>query len=253
MLKRQLLFLSFLCIGLTIQAQEKVRLIGIGHASILDTYLSQENYSGPEVRLLHSTTSFLDKHPQWSRTFTSQLSFSNTSPRSNDGTNLAGMLEYSFAMNRHFQINENLDIAFGGLADCFLGGIYNTRNGNNPAQLKLGIDIAPEIAASYKFQLLNKPMRLNYRADLPLAGLHFSPAYGQSYYEIFSKGNYDHNICLASPFSAVNFSQMLTVDVWFGKRALTVGYLGAYRQADMNSLKYHNYSHSFVIGYTLGN
>ncbi len=253
MQRRLLLILSVLCLGLSVQAQEKTRLLGIGHASVLDTYLSQENYSGPEVRLLHGTTTFLKNHPQWSRTLTSQLSFSKTSPRSDDGANLAGMLAYSFAMNRHFLISEQLDIAVGGLADGFLGGIYNTRNGNNPAQLKLGIDIAPEVAASYKFRLFNKPMRLNYRANMPLAGLHFSPAYGQSYYEIFSKGNYDHNICFASPFSAVSFSQMLTVDIWFGKRALTFGYLGSYRQTDMNQLKYHNYSHSFVIGYTLGN
>ncbi len=161
------------------------------------------------------------------------------------------MFDYSFGMHRLFTIARKVGIAIGGQADFFIGGIYNTRNGNNPAQLKLGIDVAPSVRAAYKFRVFRKRMRLNYCIGVPFVGLQFSPAYGQSYYEIFAKSDYDHNVCFTSVFGAASLSQRLTMSVFFRKAALTFGYLNNCRQSKVNSLKYHSYSHSFVIGYTL--
>ena len=76
----------------------------------------------------------------------------------------------------------------------------------------------------------------------------FSPNYGQSYYEIFSRGDYDHNIVCTYLGNAPALKQLLTLDFTLWKTTFRVGYLGDYQQANVNNLKYHSYSNSLVIG-----
>ncbi len=249
--RHSLFLLLALALSINATAQEKTWLVGVGHNSLLDTYLSQEHYSGVEFNLMHDLTKRLKKDSLWSRSHTYSLSFALTKPRSDAATDYFAMFDYSFGMHRCLLSDGKFDIAVGAQVDFYVGGIYNSRNGNNPGQLKLGGDLAPSVKASYRFSLFHKPMRVDYNAHMPLVGLEFSPAYGQSYYEIFTKDNYDHNVCFTSPFGAVNFFQRLTVNVYFSKTALTFGYLGNYRQSEHNSLKYHAYTHSFLIGFTL--
>lgn len=259
----------FLCLASSLRAQEEgapglralpdimsnnnVDMVSIGHASQLDTYLSPEHYSGLELRYIGERSRW-HKSPQTYHTFTTQGYITSTSPRSDNASNLSGMFEISFGLHKQHTINDNLYLSYGIQADAFIGGTYNTHNGNNPAQLHTGTDIAPTAKASYLFTLFKRQMLLNYSVSVPLVGLQFSPAYGQPYYEIFSEGNYDHNICFTSPFNAASLSNRITLDIPVkhggkSRSAIRVGYLGDFRQAKLNDIKSHHFTHGFIIGY----
>lgn len=245
---KAIIALAMLWSGLGVSAQERAQMISVGYSSLLDTYLSPEHYSGVELRYIGERTN-QKPDSNMSHTWTTQGFVSSTSPRSENANDLSAMVEVGFGMHYHFRPSKSLDIAVGGQADVFLGGIYNTRNGNNPAQMHAGLDIAPSVRAKYGFRLWKKVFQLNYVASAPLLGLQFSPAYGQSYYEIFSEGNYDHNICFASLHNAASLSNRLTLDIPIKRGAIRIGYLGDFRQSKFNDIKFHNFTHGFIIGY----
>ena len=120
---------------------------------------------------------------------------------------------------------------------------------NNPAQARLSLNLMPAAIATYHFPLFGKQFALRYELNVPLVGVMFSPNYGQSYYEIFSRGNYDHNIVCTSPFSAPQLYHHLTFDFRLWRTTFRVGYLGEYRQMKANNLKYHQYTHSITLGW----
>lgn len=236
--------------------REKASLIGVGYTSILDTYLSQETAKGTEVRYawekanrkLSKADSTALRH--WS-TYVSQdvfASFAGT--RGNDNSFLGAMYNLRFGWHYNFDLPSDINVRVGGLADVALGGLYNTRNSNNPAQARAALSIDPSLMATWHFRIKNRPFALRYEAAMPLIGIAFSPNYGQSYYEIFTRGNYDHNVVLSHPFNTPSMRHALTLQLHLKKVSLRLGYLGDYQQADVNNLKYHNYSHLVVFGIT---
>ena len=76
--------------------------------------------------------------------------------------------------------------------------VYSTRNGNNPAQAHLALAGAASFVADYALPRVEGrwrwivPGSVRYELQVPLVGLQFSPRFGQSYYEIFTRGNYHH-------------------------------------------------------------
>ena len=87
------------------------------------------------------------------------------------------------------------------------------------------------------------------RADVPLVGAMFTPAYGQSYYEIFTLGHYDRNVRATHPFNAPSARLLAALRIPVAGATLSLGYLGDVRQADVAHLKRHLWNHQFMIGY----
>lgn len=224
------------------------QMIGIGSVQILDTYLSPEEYSGTEVRYL-SHTERRREGSRWSRLLLHQGSFSYSKNRADNGNYVAGAYSFSYGMHFNWQfLGGRMNVRAGGQADLDAGFLYNTRNGNNPAQARFSLDVSPSAAVSYRFRLGRVPFKAQYEAAVPLVGVMFSPNYGQSYYEIFTRGNYDHNVVPTTIGCMPSLRQILTVDFTLCRTTFRIGWLGDYRQAKVNSLKYHEYSNLLMIG-----
>lgn len=225
-------------------------MIAVGHTEILDTYISQEKYSGTELRFVSHSVSKRGDCP-WSRIIIHQGFISMADTRADKGNEMEGMYNFQYGYLYNWSFCQNrLEVAAGATADVSIGGLYNTHAGNNPAQAQLKFAITPTASAAYSFSLGNISMKASYEVGIPIVGLMFSPNYGQSYYEIFNRGNYDHNIVFATPFNAPSMRQMLSLDATFKRTTLRIGYLGDIRQAHVNNLKSHIYTHAFMLGIT---
>lgn len=239
---------------------ERSSLIGIGHTNILDTYLSEEKAYGTELRYMWEKTNRREAS-RWSSLWGHDAFVSKAGTRGNSNSYLGAMYNLRYGWHYNLDVNtgsgtaashgvqpQPLNIRLGLLADFSLGGLYNTRNSNNPAQARAALSIDPSLLATWRFSIKGRPFTLRYQASMPIVGIAFSPNYGQSYYEIFTQGNYDHNVVVTSPFSGPQFRQKLTLDFRLWRTTFSVGYYGDIRQMQANNLKFHQYTHGVAIG-----
>ena len=233
--------------------RENALMLGISYTDILDTYLSPEKYRGTDLRFLSHTRREKD-----STCLVHQLLHEGciaiADNRSGNGGEIGGGYTFAYSLLRKWQMpvgSCHLRLLAGGTAELSVGFLYNTRGSNNPAQARLALQLKPTVAVDFDFRLFRRqqrPFTLHYEASAPLCGMMFSPNYGQSYYEIFSRGNYDHNCVPTTIASTPSLRQMLTLDFRALHTTWRIGYLGDWRQASVNNLKQHNYTHALVFG-----
>ncbi len=253
-LKSLLPILSLLCCTPGMAQREHTTLFGVGRANQYDTYLSPLEYRGPQVTIQHSTLRPLERNVRISFQTITQIEYSYTHNTSSTTHEHGGAVRFDAGWNYHWPnlLLPGLELMAGGLLGMDGGFLYNERNGNNPAQGRLSAKLSATASARYGLHIRHKTLTLHYQAIFPLFGGMFSPQYGQSYYNIFTQGNYDHNVLATHPGNALSLRQRLTVSIPLRARSLTIGYLSDLLQSKPHHLRQHQYSRGVVIGWTMG-
>lgn len=257
---KKLITWLLLLLALPMQAQEdslqanryvmRATLYGVGFTNILDTYLSPAEYTGPEVRILRESmrmTKLMDGRVSVQSLFQGHLSL--TENRAGTGSEMAGLVNWNYALHYQFRLSEKLKILAGPLLDINGGFVYNLRNSNNPAQARAYANLAASGMVIYRFRIGNYPLVARYQANLPLMGIMFSPEYGQSYYEIFSLKHGGKNVLFTSLHNQPSLRQFLTLDFPIRSVNMRFGYVCDIQQAQVNHLKSHTWSHAFMLGF----
>jgi hypothetical protein len=129
--------------------------LGIGGTNILDTYLSQEKFSGVGVTFL-ATREWQKADSRWSTMMEHEANFASTDDRADKRTELQG--DYTLLVGRYYSWQWNrLKLQAGGMTTLNAGVIYNLSNTNNPAQARFSLQLMPAATAAYDITLAGFP------------------------------------------------------------------------------------------------
>ena len=259
-----ILLLTTFNLGFAQHERTHSTMAGGGFSSIYDTYLSPYAYTGSNVHLIRETQRQLQRPWLHIEGLTLQTlldvdaSFVKSPAR--NVNEIAGGVRYSIAglyelpfFKTETDAAQTWEVHVGPMLSGYLGGIYNTRNGNNPAQAKADLMVDITAMGKFHFQVGKRLCTARYQFAIPLFGLAFSPNYGQSYYEAFTLEKKDHNVVFAHFANMPSMRHLLTLDVPIrpsSRTTLRIGYAGEFMQSTFNNLRYHSYTHSFMIGLT---
>ena len=173
--KLALIALCFPYAALFAQSSEKVvtrsTMVGIGSTNVLDTYLSDEHFKGTGVSFL-ATVERQRTDKKWATIMEHEGNISSCNSRHTQ-QELEGAYNFYWGKIYRWQLLDGaLSLQAGGLLNASLGFIYNTSNGNNPAQARAHLNVMPTGVASYRFQLFNKQFVARYELALPLLSRH---------------------------------------------------------------------------------
>ncbi len=226
----------------------KAKMIGIGTNNNLDTYLSPLKYKGTSIKFINYTTRENNKKIEHQIIISGDVSYTHNNAETNSRIGFNTTFQYN--INKKFLsfANESNKIKFGVGILSNLGSLLSLRGGNNPAQLYADINIQVGLIYEYLFKIAKQKLFLRYEVATPMCGIAFSPNYGQSYYEIFLKKDYDRNIIPTTFINSPSLKQMLTIDIPIKNTILRIGYVGDYKQVQVNKLKQYQYNNLLLLG-----
>jgi hypothetical protein len=226
-------------------------MIGIGRYNLASSYVSPPgegniSYTGIGLRTLNERMKLLSPHFSVQQILHVDLSMTKNSGATISA--ISGIIDYSYGYHYRFYPVENLKLLVGPSLRGMGGFIYNTQSANNSTALNVDIDLNLSVAALYTLYLRDYPVTLRYQADLSSAGVLFAPDYGQSYYEIFGLGNMGDVVRFSSFHNKLAMRNYLTADIPLWKFTVRTGYMNSLYSTDINKIRTHHFSHSFMIG-----
>ena len=234
--------------------EERTFSLGGGATNMLDTYLSPLRYKGGHVAVMDERFSQLEAEGcRWFAQSLFALHGDYTLAAEGRGVTVGGMADYSYTYYYEVPLvslqGRRFRLFVGPQGQLRLGGIYNLRNSNNPAQLKLGVNLAASAMTKYSFTLWDVPMHVRLQADIPVLGAAFAPDYGQSYYEIFYLGYDEHCVHLTSLHNNLSLRTKFSYDVEFRTCTMRLTWQDDLYHWQLGNQQYRMFTHSVMIGF----
>ena len=225
-------------------------MFSIGRTKLLDTYLSPMNYQGSHMGISHELIRYINRgDDKWANQFMFNIEFASTNTVFGSGLVYEAMAGYTGTSYRIFPIARNFQLGVGPSLGVDGGVIYNMGGGNNPASARVAIKAGVGGIATYKLFIRKYTLFLRYQAILPLISTFFSPAYGQSYYEIFSLGNRKGIVKFGSFHNRFDMDNLLSLDLPIGRNYFRMGYSCKMQMTNTNHIKTRVVSNAFLFGY----
>ena len=224
--------------------------IGIGPARLADTYLTPLHYRGTTYAFDYERFQAMRFNPsRWIMRLNINAAYNEARNPARNAVMRNPDLRASWGMLWRTDISavSGLRIAAGGETGIDLGVSYLARNGNNPVSVRAAWSAGVTGMALYNLSIGRLPVTLRYQASLPLAGIFFSPAYGELFYEI-SLGNRSGLVHGSWPGNRFTMDNLVTADLRFGATALRIGYCGRILTARACNIVTRAFTHAFTIG-----
>ena len=230
--------------------EERSIALGAGGTTLTDTYLSPLSYSGTHATLTGECFSQTKAASgRWYSQWLFVLHGDYATLATGNGLTVGGMADYSYTYYYKMPLRaQRWSLYVGPQGQLRIGGLYNLRNSNNPAQLKLGVNLAASAMARYAFTLWSVPMNVRVQTDLPLLGTAFGPDYGQSYYEIFYLMQAKGCVHLTSLHNNPSLRANMSYDLQLRPCTLRLTLANDLYQWTLGGQHYRMCTHSFMVG-----
>lgn len=225
-------------------------MIEAGTSHTADTYLTPLRYHGWHAAIDYERFQAMRFDPErWVMRLNINAGIDRTVNPAGNATMWDAGLSASWAMMRRWTLpwTPGLRVAAGGITEAEAGALYLSRNGNNPVSARAAWTVGVTAMATWSTQLWGVPLTLRYQPSLPLAGVFFSPDYGELYFEI-SLGNRSGLAHFAWPGNRFVMHNLVTADLRLGATALRVGYSGRILSGKVNNIVTRSVTHAVTLG-----
>ena len=154
---------------------------------------------------------------------------------------------FNFGLDWRHRLPYSLQLRIGGYYGIEGGAMWLFRNSNNPVEALFYTGVGASASLSWKSHIGRLPILLADRVRLPLAGVFFSPAYGESYYEIYL-GNHDGLAHFGWPGNRFGIENYMSLTLDFGRTAMEIGYRFGMQNQEASHLVTREWSHTLSIG-----
>ena len=221
-----------------------------GSSHLADTYLSPLKYTGWNAAFQYERLQAMKFKPDaWRQQLLIGIEVNVAENPARNADMYYGNLSASWGMLRVWHLPCGLSLAAGGSAGVNIGGLYNKRNGNNPAAAKADVTVNATGYATWKTRLWRMPVMLRWQTTLPLTGVFFSPEYDELYYEIYL-GNRHGLVHGAWPGNFFRWDNLVTADLDFSTTRLRLGFRSRILSTEVCHITTRIFSYAFVLGVT---
>ncbi len=220
-----------------------------GSAHIAETYLSPLRYSGQAFGFGYERMQAMKFRPEsWVMDLRLNLDGAHTLNPARNSAIWGLDIEAGWAMMRRWKAVGPWSFYAGGTTDLDAGLSYSERNSNNPVAARASWTVGAMGAVAWNGTVGHLPVCVRLQSRWPMAGIFFSPQYGELYYEIYL-GNHRGLVRGAWPGNFFRLDNLLSADLRFGATIVRVGYGLDIQSTKASDIVTRRISHCAVVGF----